>query len=110
MELGKDLYWLGQYFNIAQISLEMASTGFGANAQLQRLGYPYLYIWRHRERSYPTLSTFTGWKTTRESKSYMISLWNSFLNHDELIVHSHTLWNEMDDFTRYPGMAEGYDQ
>ena len=110
MELGEKLFWLAHYFNTAQIALEMASTGFACNAQLQRLGYPYLYIWRHRERSFPTLSTYTGWKTTRESKSYMVSVTNSFIMKNQITIHSHVLWNEMSDFVRIPGMSEGYDQ
>lgn len=110
VELGEKIYWLGHFYKLAQISLEMANTGFAVNACLQRLGYPYLYIWRHRERSFPTLSTYTGWKTTRESKSYMISLMTSWVNHDQLIVRSHVLWNEMSDYIRIPGASEGYDQ
>lgn len=110
MELGEDIFWLGKFYNTAQIALEMASTGFACNAQLQRLGYPYLYIWRHRERSFPTLSSYTGWKTTRESKSYMISLFTSSVNKSELIIHSQILWNEMYNYIRMPGMSEFYDQ
>jgi hypothetical protein len=109
MELGKKVYWLGKWYNTAQIALEMASTGFACNAQLQRLGYPYLYIWRHRERSFPTLSTYTGWKTTRESKSYMISLFTSAINSRELTIHSHVLWNEMFNYIKIL-TAESYDQ
>lgn len=110
MELGEQIFWLGKFYNTAQVALEMANTGFACNAQLQRLGYPYLYIWRHRERSYPTLSTYTGWKTTRESKSYMISLFISLVNKGDLIVHSQILWNEMYNYIRMPGMSEFYDQ
>ena len=109
MELGEKIYWLGRWFNTAQIALEMASTGFACNAQLQRLGYPYLYIWRHRERSYPTLSSYTGWKTTRESKSYMVSLFTASINREELTIHSHVLWNEMFNYIKIL-TAEAYDQ
>lgn len=109
MELGEKAYWLGRYFNTAQIALEMASTGFACNAQLQRLGYPYLYIWRHRERSFPTLSSYTGWKTTRESKSYMVSLFTASVNRSELTIHSHVLWNEMFNYIKIL-TAEAYDQ
>jgi len=110
MELGEKVFWLGRFYKTAQICLEMANTGFAANAQLQRLGYPYLYIWRHRERSFPTLSTYSGWKTSRESKSYMISLFTSFVNKRQFIIHSHILWNEMYNYIKEPGGAEGYDR
>lgn len=109
MELGEQIYWLGRFYNTAQIALEMANTGFACNAQLQRLGYPYLYIWRHRERSFPTLSSYTGWKTSRESKSYLISLYTSLVNKLELKIHSHVLWNEMYNYIRMPGMSDMYD-
>ena len=110
MELGEKVYWLGRFYNTAQIALEMANTGFACNAQLQRLGYPYLYIWRHRERAFPTLSSYSGWKTTRESKSYLLSLFTSFVNKHTITVRSRVLWNEMFNYIKVPGMSEGYDQ
>ena len=109
-DLSEKLYWLGIHFNMAQISIEMASTGFTVNGGLQRLGYPNLYIWRHRERAFPTLSTYSGWKTNRESKAYMIDMFRSWVQKGQVIVHSHLLWNEMKDYVRIPGSDPGFDQ
>jgi len=108
-ELAEKLYWLGYRYNMAQIAIEMASSGYAVNGGLQRLGYPYLYIWRHRERSFPTLSSYTGWKTSRESKSYMITVFKERVNKGPFTIHSHVLWNEMYYYIREPGSDPSYD-
>ena len=110
MELGEKIFWLGKFYNTAQIALEMASTGFACNAQLQRLGYPYLYIWRHRERAFPTLSTYSGWKTNFESKGYMVSLFTSAVNKSAITIHSRVLWHEMFNYVKEPSLAEFRDR
>lgn len=110
LELAEELYWIAVYYNMAQVGVEMASTGFAVNAGLQRKGYPNLYIWRHRERAYPTLSTYSGWKTQRDSKAYMVDIFRHLVNHNKLTIHSQILWNEMADFVRIPGLADYSDQ
>lgn len=110
IDLAQMVYWLGMYYNQAQIGVEMASTGFTVNAELQRMGYSYLYIWRHRERAFPTLSTYSGWKTQRDSKVFMIDRSRDWVIKDRLIIHSHVLWNEMRHYVRVPGATPEYDQ
>lgn len=109
-DLAEKLYWIGVYFNMAQIGVEMASTGFAVNGGLQRLGYSNLYIWRHREKAFPTLSSFSGWKTQTDSKSYMLTIFRSLVNKQQLVIHSHLLWNEMSDYVRVPGADPRFDQ
>jgi len=109
-DLGEQLYWLGIHYNMAQISVEMASTGFTVNGALQRRGYPNLYIWRHRERAFPTLSSYSGWKTNRESKIYAIDMARDWLVKDQMVIHSHLLWTEMKNFVRIPGSDPSFDQ
>ena len=108
--LADEINVLGHYYNTAQIGIEMANTGFAVNAGLQRHGYPYLYIWRHRERAYPTLSTYTGWKTQRDSKGYMITAMISWFLTDKFKIHSQVLWNEMYNYIRMPGGDDYYDR
>lgn len=110
MILGEKIFWLGKFYNTAQIALEMASTGFACNAQLQRLGYPYLYIWRHRERAFPTLSSYSGWKTNFESKGYMVSLFTAAVNKRNVTIRSHVLWHEMFNYVKEPSLAEYRDR
>lgn len=109
-DLGEQLYWLGIHYNMAQISVEMASTGFTVNGALQRRGYPNLYIWRHRERAFPTLSTYSGWKTNRESKIYAIDMSRDWLVKEQMVVRSHLLWAEMKNFVRIPGSDPSFDR
>lgn len=108
--LADELNILGHFYNTAQIGIEMANTGFAVNAGLQRHGYPYLYIWRHRERAYPTLSTYTGWKTQRDSKGYMISNLIAWFIRDQFTIHSQVLWNELYNYIRMPGGDDYYDR
>jgi hypothetical protein len=109
-DFAKDLVVLGKYYRTAQIAVEINSIGYGVNAGLQREGYPNLYIWRHRERSFPTLSTYSGWKTTYDSKGYLITIYLDYFRNKKFIIHSEVLWQEMRNFIRIPGMGEGRDQ
>ena len=108
-DLAEKLYWLGVHYNTAQIGVEMASTGFAVNTGLQRLGYSNLYIWRHRERAFPTLSTYSGWKTQTDSKAHMLAIFRELVNKGQLRLHSHLLWNEMADYVRVPGADPRFD-
>ena len=89
------LYSLGQYYQWAQIGVEVNGIGFATNDKLQKLAYPSLYIWRYRGKAVPELSKFSGWKTQPDSKNLMVSLVNNELRHDRLVIHSQVLLNEM---------------
>lgn len=105
-DLAEKLYYLGTYYNRAQIGVEMASTGYAVNGGLQRLGYANLYIWRHRERAFPTLSTYSGWKTQRDTKPYMLTVYKEQINKKKCTIHSMVLWNEMYNYIREPSLAD----
>lgn len=53
------------------------------------------YIWRMRGKAAPTMSSWTGWKSQPDAKRYMISLMRHRLMHDEIIIRSPILWDEM---------------
>ena len=108
-DLAEKLYWLGVHYNTAQIGVEMAMTGFAVNSGLQRLGYSNLYIWRHREKAFPTLSSYSGWKTQTDSKAHMLAIFRELVNKGQLRLHSHLLWNEMADYVRVPGADPRFD-
>lgn len=108
-DFAKELVVLGKYYRTAQIGVEINSIGYGVNGGLQREGYPNLYIWRHRERAFPTLSSYSGWKTTYDSKGYMITIYLDQFRNKRLGIRSKGLWKEMHDFIRIPGGGEGRD-
>ena len=108
-DFAKELVVLGKYYRTAQIGIEINSIGYGVNGGLQREGYPNLYIWRHRERGFPTLSTYSGWKTTYDSKGYLITVYLDYFKNKKLTLHSEVLWNEMRHFIRVQGGGEGRD-
>lgn len=104
-DLGTRLYWLGMYYNQAQLIVEMNGPGFATHGQLASLAYPYIYIWRHRERDVPSLSTYRGWKTMHDSKQLMVSNAMHRFNHKDAIVRSRVLWQEMYDYVQIaPGV------
>lgn len=99
-DFGTLLYWLGLYYNTAQLIVEMNGPGFATHGQLASMAYPYIYIWRHRERDVPTFSNYRGWKTQQDSKQLMLSNTVHRFNHKELIIHSRVLWDEMHDYVQ----------
>lgn len=58
------------------------------------------YIWRTRGDVLPQLTKHSGWKTTQESKRYLISLARHMLQKEQFIIHSPVLWHEMRAFAQ----------
>lgn len=105
LDFGTMLYWLGKFYNTAQLIVEMNGPGFATHGQLSSMAYEYIYIWRHRERDVPTHSTYRGWKTQHDSKQLMVSNTVNAFNHKELIIHSRVLWDEMHEYVQIdPGV------
>jgi hypothetical protein len=105
--LGTMLYWLGKYYNTAQLTVEMNGPGYSTHGQLGSMAYPYIYTWRHRERAVPTFSTYKGWKTQHDSKQLMVGSTVHRFNERKLIVYSRVLWDEMLNFVQSsPGIFQ----
>lgn len=103
-DLGTQLYWLGMWYNQAQMIVEMNGPGFATHGQLVNLAYPYIYIWRRREKDVPELSAYRGWKTMHDSKELMVSNATHRFNHREVIIRSRLLWQECFNYVQpYPG-------
>jgi len=99
IDYGDELYWLGKYYNSAQIGVEMNGPGYATGGRLAQLAYPYIYRWRHRERDVPSLSSYAGWKTQRDSKQLMVSNGRHLFLHKQILVRSRVLWDEMHEFS-----------
>jgi len=108
LDLGDVMVQLGYFYNTAQLSVEMEGIGMSTNSEIMRLGYPYIYIWRHRERAVPQLSSFSGWKTQQNTKPLMVALAKHLLMHKGFIVRSAILLKEMGSFSTVylPGGGE----
>lgn len=114
VEFGDWLYWFGKWYNNAQLIIEMNGVGYITHNRLSGHSYPYLYIWRHRERNVPTLSTFSGFKTTWESKRLLVGYTKNLFQNHKIKIRSYVLWNEMlhyvrVDEDRYRGEAGYHD-
>lgn len=110
VDLATELYWLGKYYKNAQIIVEMNNVGYITGNRLSLLAYPYIYIWRHRERSVPTLSTYAGWKTTYESKKLLVGNARHLFVHRKVMIHSRVLYDEMTQYVRYDENSYAADQ
>src|SRR5581483_3902141 len=101
-DLGWLMFSLGMYYNEAQINTELTGPGYNTDARLKKNGYPNLYFWKNRERIAPKITNLTGWKTSNESKRYLIGVSRSLLNHDGVIIRSQVLLDELRDFVVAP--------
>lgn len=101
LELATLLYWLGTYYNQAQVAVEMnAGMGGATNAQLAKLGYVNLYMWRYRDEIVPRYSKKTGWETNSKSKPWLVGFAIHELINDRVVIRSELLIKEMFNFVR----------
>lgn len=94
---------IGYYYNGGQIGCEIEGIGFATNDAIVNAGYPYVYIWRQRGRTIPTLTTFSGWKSQTDSKALMVARMKQDLSDGVLVFHSHRLMQEMKQFSVFMG-------
>lgn len=97
-ELATVLYWLGTYYNQAQMAVETNSIGGGTNQQLSKLGYPSCYQWRYRDEISPRYSRKTGWETSHKSKPWLVGFAAHELMNGRVIIRSEQLLKEMENF------------
>lgn len=99
-------FTLGMYYNIAEINVELTGPGYNTDARLKKLSYPNLYIWKNRERYTPKNTSYTGWKTSPESKKFLIGMSRPMFSHDNVIIHSRLLLEELKHFVVIPGFIQ----
>lgn len=110
-EFAEKLYWLGYYYNVAQLIVEINSVGSSVHGRLASDAYPYLYRWRHRDRDVPQVTKLGGWLTAKNSKPYLVALYRTWVNRETITIHSRLLLEEMRDFVTIPGFSDyGGDQ
>jgi hypothetical protein len=70
--------------------------GYAVNEALNQMGYPNIYRWRKRDHAGGgILSPLTGWKTQYDTKRLLVAVAQDVVSHDEVIIHSQRLYNEM---------------
>lgn len=100
IDLATVAYWLGKYYNTAQVAVEVNGVGASTNVQLAKLGYPALYIWKYRDEITPRYTRKTGWESNRRSKPWLIGFAVHELTNDRVIIRSELLLREMEQFVR----------
>lgn len=110
-EFAEKLYWLGYYYNVAQICVEINSIGSSVHGRLASMAYPYLYRWRHRDRDVPQITKLGGWYTAKNSKPHLVALYRTWFHREQITIHSRLLLEEMRDFVTIPSFSDfGGDQ
>lgn len=100
IEYGSLLYHLGMYYNQAQVAVETNGIGYSTNTQLHKLGYPRVYIWRTRGEAVEKFTNRTGWSTSADSKSYLVSVIRHYIANNKLTIRSNVLLGEMKTFVQ----------
>lgn len=103
IDFASQAYWLGMYYNTAQVAIEV-NGGYGAasNAQLAKMSYPNIFLWKYRDEIVPRYSKKTGWETSPRSKPWLVSFAVSELLNDRVIIRSEALLREMSVYARKP--------
>ena len=100
LELASMLYWLGTYYNIAQIAVETNGMGGPTNAHLAKLSYLNQYIWRYRDEIVPRYSKKTGWETNSKSKPWLVTFAIHEATNNRTIIRSELLYREMETYVQ----------
>ena len=99
-DLANMMFWLGKYYNTAQIAIETNSIGGGTNQQLAKMGYTNQYIWRYRDEIVPRYSRKTGWETNPRSKPWLVGFSVHEMVNGRTEIRSELLLREMESFVQ----------
>ena len=99
-ELANVLYWLGKYYNTAQIAVETNGIGGGTNQQLSKMGYSNNYVWRYRDEVVPRYSRKTGWETNSKSKPWLVGFASHEMVNGRVHIASESLLRELEMFVQ----------
>lgn len=102
LDLAEAMYWLGLYYNTAQVGVEVDGIGFATNDAMNKMNYPNLYIWRTRGEVVPRLTKHSGWQTSNTSKKLMVSTARHRIGRGEAPIRSVVLHNELQRFAVIP--------
>lgn len=99
-ELATPIYWLGTYYNQAQIAIETNGIGGATNQQLMKMGYVNIYVWRYRDEVSPRFSKKIGWETNRRSKPWLVGFATHSMLNNKVVVRSELLYKELESFVQ----------
>lgn len=97
-ELSETLYWLGKYYQTAQLAVEVNGIGSATNAHLGKLGYDGLYLWRYRNELAPRYTNKTGWETNPRTKPWLVGFAQHEVINSRVVIRSEALYREMETF------------
>lgn len=111
MHFGRELAWLGTYYNQAMLAPEIQGGGYATIGYLQAVNYPN--IWRNRwaEKIPGAMKEVYGWESTVKTKHWALGALLKALGDEDVKVHDKVTFAEMTNFISLPdgtfGPAEG---
>jgi len=111
MHFGRQLAWLGTYYNKAMLAPEIQGGGYATIGFLQAVNYPF--IWRNRwaEKIPGAMKEVYGWESTVKTKHWALGALLKSLGDGDIKIHDKVTFGEMTNFVSLPdgtfGPAEG---
>jgi hypothetical protein len=97
-DYGAMLLEIATLYNEGHLAIEVNGIGYAVNEWVVNNGYSNVYRWRLRQQAAPKYSSLTGWKTQDDTKKLMLSVMHNQIDHDELLIHSARLREEMRNY------------
>lgn len=95
---GKELFYLGRYFNNALLAVESNSMGIATLQKLKDMNYVNLYFQTKIASLSNEESTKVGFRTTSASKPAIIGNLKNFIYEEEVGIYSSTMVQELKDY------------
>jgi len=95
---GRDLFYLGRYFNNALLAVESNSMGVSTLQKLKEMKYVNLYYQTQIANLTDEDGVRLGFRTTSASKPAIISNLKNWIDNDELAIWSTDVVNELRDY------------
>lgn len=95
---GRDLFYLGRYFNNALLAVESNSMGVSTLQKLKEMKYVNLYYQTQIANLTDEDGLRLGFRTTSASKPAIISNLKNWIDNDEIAIWSRDVVNELRDY------------
>jgi len=95
---GRDLFYLGRYFNNALLAVESNSMGVSTLQKLKEMKYVNLYYQTQIANLTDEDGVRLGFRTTSASKPAIISNLKNWIDNDEVAIWSRDIVNELRDY------------
>ncbi len=93
---------IAKMYGEAMLAIEVTGMGTTVQACVNKLSYGRSYIWEYADKKKPD-SSFLGWKTTEDSKRWLVGHARKLINARCCTINSLVTLNQMKTFIEYRG-------